>query len=72
MKPKSLDEFDEDTFKGKMPHKASIYHRGQRDNSNETGHGSRKNQGLSNYIRFMEKAEKEGKFKFDSRKVKPT
>lgn len=69
MKPtKSLDQFDEEKFHGKMPKKASIYHRGKYDPSNEPGHGMRKEQGLTNYINYMLKAEKEGKYQFDKRR----
>lgn len=68
MRPKSLDEFDEEQFHGKMPRRASIYHRGQYDPSNEPGHGMRKNQGLTNYINYMMNQEKKGRFKFDTQK----
>lgn len=56
MKQKSFDEFDRDMTKGKMPKSISIYNP----------------KGATNYINFMSMAEKQGKFKFDSRSQKRT
>lgn len=60
-KPKTVDEYDAEMTKGKMPKRYSIY----RGNSKTP-------RGLTNYINDMLEAERQGKFKFDSRHVKPT
>lgn len=44
------------------PKGMGIYDRGERDYSNETGHGLYKNQGLTKYIDTLLRAEKAGVF----------
>lgn len=50
------------SWKKSPPKGMGIYDRGVYDPSEKGGHGMRKKQGLTNYIEFMEAAEKAGMF----------